>query len=276
MRIIGRNEWMEGEGLHNRAVRDSIAASKRRWPKSHKITCYRSFERIIHVFDFDSQPGPMKQPVQDTEIEMDPVRQRILDAAVSQFSEQGFEGASTRAIANAAGTAMSSITYQFGGKQGLYLAAANHIGNQIAEFMRDRLAAARHAVDGGNLPPVDAALMILGGMAEMMLDDRSQKWVGFIVREQQAPSEAFEKLYERFMQPVGEVMIEFVGRARPDLTGQMLRAVAMGLVGQVISLRAARATMLRFLGVETVGAKERALLREAIQANVRAVLEVKG
>ena len=218
----------------------------------------------------------MQKSAQATDTEPDPVRQRILDAAVIQFSERGYEGASTRAIARVAGTAMSSITYQFGGKRGLYLATADHIGSQIAGFIQPRLDAARAAVEGGSLPPIDAVLMILGGMAEMMLDDRSQEWAGFIVREQQVPGEAFDRLYERIMQPMAETMIAFVGMARPDLSGKMLRAVAMSLVGQVISLRAARAAMLRFLGAESVGENERALLREAMQANVRAVLEVKG
>ena len=216
----------------------------------------------------------MKKAVQAPE--PDPVRQRILDAAVNQFSECGFEGASTRAIASAANTAMSSITYQFGGKHGLYIAAADHIGNQIAEFIQPRLSAARSAVEDGVLPPAEAVFMILGGMAEMMLDDRSQNWAGFIVREQQLPGEAFERLYERFMRPVGEIIIELVGKARPDLGGQLLRATAVSLVGQVIALRAARAAMMRFLDIETLGAEERELLHHALQANIRAVLEAKG
>lgn len=210
------------------------------------------------------------------ETEQDPVRQRILDAAVSQFSEQGFEGASTRSIARAAGTAMSSITYQFGGKQGLYLAAAEHIGGQIANFMQPRLQSARIAVESGALSPVEAVLVILGGMTEMMLDLRSQNWAGFIIREQQEPGEAFDRLYNRFMQPMAETMIEWVGQVRTDLSGQRLRAVAMSLIGQVIALRAARAAMMRIVGFEEIGAKERELLHETLQANARAILEMKG
>jgi len=218
----------------------------------------------------------MKKPEPNFTAEIDPVRKRILDAAVVQFSDRGYEGASTRAIARDAGTAMSSITYQFGGKHGLYLAAADHIGGQIAGFMHPRLNAARSAVESGALPPIEAVLMILGGMAEMMLDDRSQKWAGFIVREQQEPGEAFDRLYGQVMEPMAELMIELIGRVRPDLSGKRLRAIAMSLVGQVISLRAARAAMLRILDIKKLGAAERELLHEALQANVRAILEVKG
>ena len=55
------------------------------------------------------------------------IRERLLSVAIERFGESGFEGASTRDIAQAADTAMSSITYHFGGKEGLYLACADFI-----------------------------------------------------------------------------------------------------------------------------------------------------
>ena len=56
---------------------------------------------------------------------------RLLEVAVREFGQKGLEGASTRGIAAAAGTAMSSITYHYGGKEGLYLAAADYIAQQM-------------------------------------------------------------------------------------------------------------------------------------------------
>ncbi len=56
---------------------------------------------------------------------------RLIEAAIEQFGQHGFDGASTRDIAAASGTAMSSITYHFGGKDGLYLACADYIAEQI-------------------------------------------------------------------------------------------------------------------------------------------------
>ncbi len=49
-------------------------------------------------------------------------RQRLLEAALRLFSEHGLAGASTRAIAQAAGTNVAAIRYYFGDKQGLYRA----------------------------------------------------------------------------------------------------------------------------------------------------------
>jgi AcrR family transcriptional regulator len=45
---------------------------------------------------------------------------RILDAAAPLFASEGFAGASTRALALAAGVNIATLAYHFGDKQGLY------------------------------------------------------------------------------------------------------------------------------------------------------------
>ena len=49
-----------------------------------------------------------------------PTRQLILDAAVSEFWEHGFRGASVRNICARAGASSNAITYHFGSKEKLY------------------------------------------------------------------------------------------------------------------------------------------------------------
>jgi len=63
------------------------------------------------------------------------VQNRLLETAIREFGAKGRDGASTRDIATAAGTAMSSITYHFGGKDGLYLAAADHLAEGMRELI---------------------------------------------------------------------------------------------------------------------------------------------
>lgn len=54
-------------------------------------------------------------------------RQRILEAALPVFADQGFAGASTRALAAAAGVNIATLAYHFQDKQGLYDAVVDSI-----------------------------------------------------------------------------------------------------------------------------------------------------
>ena len=54
-------------------------------------------------------------------------QQKLLDAAVQAFSENGFKGTSTRDIAERAGVHHPLITYHFKNKEQLWHAAADHI-----------------------------------------------------------------------------------------------------------------------------------------------------
>ena len=53
-------------------------------------------------------------------------RQRILDAAVQLFSERGYDGATTRAIAALAGVNEVTLFRQFGSKKSLFQAMLRH------------------------------------------------------------------------------------------------------------------------------------------------------
>lgn len=63
---------------------------------------------------------------------------RVLDAALALFSERGFEGASVRDIAAAAGVTHAVIRLHFGGKAQLWQAAVDHLFARMSHEMRPR------------------------------------------------------------------------------------------------------------------------------------------
>lgn len=203
------------------------------------------------------------------------VSQTLLQTAVEQFGRLGFEGASTRDIARASGTAMSSITYHFGGKEGLYLAAADHIAESIAVFQMPVL---KTALESGTASPEaarEAVLLILDNMAAMMLAPQSEDWSRFIIREQQAPTEAFERLYRGIMVHVVDAMMTLMRLVRPDLDDTNLRATGILMFGQAMVLRAGRASILRAMDVKAIDADLATLLRARLRANLLCILSEK-
>jgi AcrR family transcriptional regulator len=67
-------------------------------------------------------------------------RARIVDAASKVFAEKGFEAASTREVARAAGLEQGLLTYHFPNKDELWRAAADHIFAVLRARVLERLA----------------------------------------------------------------------------------------------------------------------------------------
>lgn len=66
-------------------------------------------------------------------------RERILDAALREFAEQGYDQGSTNAIAKAAGVAKGLIFHHFGNKQALYVAVVERaVARVTAQYERER------------------------------------------------------------------------------------------------------------------------------------------
>ncbi|MFT3967259.1 MAG: CerR family C-terminal domain-containing protein [Sphingobium sp.] len=199
---------------------------------------------------------------------------RLLAAATEHFGRLGFEGASTRAIAAASGTAMSSITYHFGGKEGLYLAVADHIASQIAERQGPVLEAARTRVTSREAAEEGLAAMV-EGFARMMIAPESAAWSSFILREQQEPTAAFERLYDGVIRAIVETFVSLITVARPDLGRQEARMTGIFLYGQALILRVGFASVRRVLEVERFDSQTEAALLARLRATTLSILSEK-
>jgi TetR/AcrR family transcriptional regulator len=68
-----------------------------------------------------------------------PTRERILDAALDAFSQQGFDGATTRSIARAAGVNLGLLSYYFGTKDDLWRAAVERAFDALRAGIGDEV-----------------------------------------------------------------------------------------------------------------------------------------
>ena len=201
---------------------------------------------------------------------------RLLDVAVDHFGRLGLEGASTRAIARDADTLMSSITYHFGGKEGLYLAAADHISAHLHGHIAPMLTeAAALCGEAGGVAQARAAIhTLIRGMTLVMLNDETEAMTRFIVREQADPTEAFDRIYNRIMgtmlDRLSSLLIQVSGR---QLAPADARMRAITLMGQVLVFRVARATVMTGMGWTAIGQAESAAIVRTIAASLDAILD---
>jgi AcrR family transcriptional regulator len=166
---------------------------------------------------------------------------------------------------------MSSITYHYGGKEGLYLAAADYIAGQMGQDMAE-------ALDLGELPATPdearaAIHRILSAFVAKMASDVNSSWSLFIVREQMNPTEAFERIYGGLMGRMVERLVALVRIATGWRDESTARVATITLFGQVMVIRASRACCLKLLERDTIDEPAAAMLRARVAANTDAILD---
>ncbi len=87
-----------------------------------------SSQRPPHVDTPHAGTAPRRRQARAEE-----TRRALLEAALTEFAEKGFEAASTRAIAHAAGAHQPQINYHFESKEELWRAAVDHLFGQLDE-----------------------------------------------------------------------------------------------------------------------------------------------
>ncbi|PIP01102.1 CerR family C-terminal domain-containing protein [Pleomorphomonas carboxyditropha] len=200
----------------------------------------------------------------------DGTREKLLLAALELFGRYGFEGISTRKLAERAGVNLQAINYYFGNKRGLYNAVADYLIERLQmrlgerrRMVLDRFAEAQSGGRPIDAPEARAILTMLGeSMLTLFADDESAVWVRYMVREQAEPTEAYDRIYAGFMQPVLAAARHLVGiLLEADPLSERVRLRTLSLVGSLIIYRVDRATILREMGWSAVGPEEIAAIR---------------
>lgn len=204
------------------------------------------------------------------------MRDKLINVAIRQFGERGFDGASTRDIAAEAETTMSNITYHFGGKEGLYRAAAEAIVLRFAAVTGDQFAQ-RLADDNAADPAdrIDTVCLVLRTIAAFMLSDEAAPLARFVAREQQNPASIMREFFEREIKPKVTMLELQVRHVRPDLSEKEVTATVFYLLSMAISLRSSRLSLCMFLEVPDIEEPVAAQLLDRLDGTIREVLEVK-
>lgn len=196
-------------------------------------------------------------------------REKLIDAGIRLFGEQGYEATTTRRIAEAAGANIGSIAYHFGNKHGLYLAAARHIAGEL----RQRLGLA-DATDRGVPESREAARDALRGIARRMVrtfaeEDECRHWLLMVVREQVRPGEAFEILQAEAFGIVQARLAALIARLT-DQAADDRRVIleTHTLVGQIVFFLIAREPLLRRLGLRAFDAATLADIEAVVEAHL--------
>ena len=120
-------------------------------------------------------------------------RRALFEAALDEFADVGFEGASTRRIADRAEVSVALIRHHFGSKEDLWKATAEEVCGAFAA----RLARRRDGLAGVG----DRTLLRLLLREYLRFFGERPQAARFLVQANHAPRELLEWMVERFVAP---------------------------------------------------------------------------
>ena len=155
-------------------------------------------------------------------------RRAVLDAALTVFSELGFEAASTRAIAAAAGIEQGHLAYYFPSKAALWQ-------NVVEAFAHEGEDLLRAALEGDDLErPAETAARVLPGLLRVFA--RNPRLTRLMLQEFSVHSQRHDWVVETFGAPVWHLLEPlFVAlRAKGLLSGAPPAVAYFNLVGAAL------------------------------------------
>jgi AcrR family transcriptional regulator len=169
----------------------------------------------------------------------DQTRERILEAAIEVFAAEGYEGASTRALAAKAGVNQPAIQYHFASKEGLYQAAIQSIAAQIEAHMGGPAAAVMTALKDKKLTQealFDLLFWMLDTFADMVIQGTAPEACGaFLSRAEVENSSALnpfsQTIHAQLIVPCASIVGRLLGKSAQNET-VIMRTLC--LLGQVL------------------------------------------
>jgi AcrR family transcriptional regulator len=202
-------------------------------------------------------------------------QRRILETALALFAAEGFDSASTRAIAEQAGVNLPAIQYYFGSKEGLYQAAIAHIGDQATQAITPIASRVYAALDAApsRAQLIDLLCEMIDALVTLFLDDslpeRESRSL-FVSRVEVEHTAALDPLNEVMGRLVLAPSSALVGRLvdRPASDEQVVLRTLM-ILGQA-KIFCSR-SVVRALGWDTVGEPRMRTVKALVHQHTRAI-----
>ncbi len=154
-------------------------------------------------------------------------RQALIKAATVLFAQNGYEGASVRAIVGRAGANQAAITYHFGGKEGLYMEV---LKAAFAAFTRGD----RESEPLEELPPEEALRRFIRQQLRPLTSrDELSRYLQIFMWESVHPSKVLRQFMVDKAAPFMVSAMTLVRRfLPPDSSDRQAMCAAIWLLGQ--------------------------------------------
>lgn len=161
--------------------------------------------------------------------DVDPTRDRIVEAAGEMFAERGFEATTVRDICHSAGANLAAVNYYFGDKQRLFVQA-------VLKAHRWRMDQAALPDWTADTPPREKLTDFIATFIRRVRTGPKDTWQNrLIMREMMRPDAACAEVVRDSIRPQFELLLGVLRALLPEETStETLHLTAFSIVGQCL------------------------------------------
>ncbi|MCW2258220.1 AcrR family transcriptional regulator [Providencia alcalifaciens] len=202
---------------------------------------------------------------------------QLLAAAADVYGELGLDGATTRKIAQVSGQNIAAISYYFGSKEGLYLAVAQLIADTIKEDFCENLKTIDAYLALANPTPNEAMKLLQNALIAynyFQLEKKNLSFSRILAREQLNPTEAYSIIHEQALGPIYTKLNRLIAiyiDSDPNNLTTLIQTHA--ILGETLSFRIARETLLRQTGWKHINEDEYKIINQVLIEHTNILLE---
>lgn len=215
--------------------------------------------------------SPAARPVDNRSAD---TRRRLLEAGLRLFGRNGLEGVTTRDLSKAANVNLAAIPYHFGSKEGVYMAVADFIAEQLGPQFHAGL----ESLEAALADPKVSRKELIEKLADYTTSTLRTFAVSplrlpvalFILREQIQPTAAFETVFGRVLSPALAIVDQMVSRLldlppdHPDV-----KITANMIWGEQFFAITTREALVRRMGWKDIGEAEVHKMAEVMATAIR-------
>jgi AcrR family transcriptional regulator len=223
-------------------------------------------------------PAPKRRPASGGYLRGEEQKDHIIAAALKVFGDEGYERASTRMIASAAGIQPPALQYYFGGKEGLHLACTEYVIARTLPLVSPALQAARSVrANASATRATEALCTIVDALVDASVFIHEQPNLAlFAARAQREDTPGAALMREKISLPFYRACAQLVAKATGGSLTIETRMRTTLILAQMSAFHAHRGATLRNLRAKAFSPSILNLAKRLLRQHIHAALEQAG
>lgn len=163
--------------------------------------------------------------------------ERILQKAEQVFGKFGYDGASLRQIAEAAGVPVALVSYHFGSKDGLYRAVFNRRAPTVVQQRQAELAIAMSEPDLNRRLELIVKSLVMP-MLRLRARDNDPSFGRLVAQESIDPNSGARGIVRHLFDPVARKILAALATALPDRSARDIQWAYQFMLGAMVFVMA--------------------------------------